>query len=406
MIIWKRNFKLCIFTQITILNKMVSKLFQRFLQSQTSGGITLIFCTVFSLIVANSMFAESYQEMWHFNLFGHTLAHWINDGLMAIFFFLIGLELKREMLIGELSNVKKAILPIFAAIGGMLVPAGIFIALNYGTDTMNGFGIPMATDIAFAVAVITMLGNRVPMSLKIFLTALAVIDDLGAILVIALFYPNPELPFDIIQFGFAIGILAILFGFNKLKINSIVPYIIGGIAVWWFMLHSGIHATIAGVLVAFTIPFDKDQTKSLCAKVEHALHLPVAFIILPIFALANTAITIDGGGFSHFSLPLAAGIFFGLVVGKPIGVTLASFIAVKLGLCELPTAVNFKRVFGTGLLAGIGFTMSIFVSMLAFKDPQYVNEAKLMILVASVTAAIIGFFYLKMTLTTRQDYSD
>jgi len=352
------------------------------------------------------MFAESYQDLWHIDLFGHSLAHWVNDGLMAIFFFLIGLELKREILIGELSNVKKAILPIFAAIGGMLVPAGIFAALNYGTDTINGFGIPMATDIAFAVAVITMLGNRVPMSLKIFLTALAVIDDLGAILVIALFYPNPELPFDISQFGFAIGILAILFALNKFKVKSIIPYIIGGIAVWWFMLHSGIHATIAGVLVAFTIPFDKDQTKSLCAKVEHALHLPVAFLILPIFALANTAITIEGGGFSHFSLPLAAGIFFGLVIGKPIGVTLASFLAVKLGLCELPTAVNFKRVFGTGLLAGIGFTMSIFVSMLAFKDPQYVNEAKLMILVASVTAAVLGFFYLKMTLTTRQDYLD
>lgn len=385
---------------------IVSKLFQKFIHSQTSGGITLIFCTLFSLIVANSMFADSYQSLWHLDLFGHSFAHWINDGLMAIFFFLIGLELKREMLIGELSNVKKAILPIFAAVGGMLLPAGIFAALNYGTDTINGFGIPMATDIAFAVAVITMLGKRVPMSLKVFLTALAVIDDLGAILVIALFYPNPELPFDITQFGIAMGVLALLFGLNRMKVNSIIPYIIGGIIVWWFMLHSGIHATIAGVLVAFTIPFNKDQSKSLCAKAEHFLHLPVAFIILPLFALANTAITIDGGGFSHFSFPLAAGIFLGLVVGKPIGVTLATFIAVKLGLSELPTAVNFKRVFGAGMLAGIGFTMSIFVSILAFKDPDYVNEAKLMILVASVAAAVFGFFYLKRTLTTRQDYSD
>jgi len=385
---------------------IVSKLFQKFIHSQTSGGITLIFCTLFSLIVANSMFADSYQSLWHLDLFGHSFAHWINDGLMAIFFFLIGLELKREMLIGELSNVKKAILPIFAAVGGMLVPAGIFAALNYGTDTINGFGIPMATDIAFAVAVITMLGKRVPMSLKVFLTALAVIDDLGAILMIALFYPNPELPFNITQFGIAMGVLALLFGLNRLKVNTIIPYIIGGIIVWWFMLHSGIHATIAGVLVAFTIPFNKDQSKSLCAKAEHFLHLPVAFIILPLFALANTAITIDGGGFSHFSFPLAAGIFLGLVVGKPIGVTLATFIAVKLGLSELPTAVNFKRVFGAGMLAGIGFTMSIFVSILAFKDPDYVNEAKLMILVASVAAAVFGFFYLKRTLTTRQDYSD
>ena len=385
---------------------MVSKLFQKFFHSQTSGGITLIFCTIFSLIVANSLFAESYQSLWHLDVFGHSFADWINDGLMAIFFFLIGLELKREIFVGELSNIKKAILPIFAALGGMLVPAGIFATINMGTDTINGFGIPMATDIAFAVAIITMLGKRVPLSLKIFLTALAVIDDLGAIVVIALFYPNPELPLDFTQFGIAIAILAVLGVMNKLKVKSIVPYIIGGIIVWWFMLHSGIHATIAGVLVAFTIPFDKDDSKSLSYKVQEALHIPVAFIILPLFALANTAITIEGGGFSHFSLPLASGIFLGLVIGKPLGITLMTWIAVKMGLCELPTAVNFKRVFGVGMLGGIGFTMSIFVSMLAFKDPAYINEAKLMILVASVTAALLGFFYLKTTLTQRQDYSD
>lgn len=385
---------------------IVSKLFQKFIHSQTSGGITLIFCTLFSLIVANSMFADSYQSLWHLDLFGHSFAHWINDGLMAIFFFLIGLELKREVFVGELSDTKKAILPVFAALGGMLIPAFIFFLTNKGTDTIHGFGIPMATDIAFAVAIITMLGNRVPLSLKVFLTALAVIDDLGAIIVIALFYPNPELPLDFTQFGIAIAILLGLFALNKLKIKSMIPYIIGGIAVWWFMLHSGIHATIAGVLVAFTIPFDKDDSKSLSAKMEHALHIPVAFIILPLFALANTAITIDGGGLSHFSIPLASGIFLGLVVGKPVGITLFTWIAVKLGLCELPTAVNFKRVFGVGILGGIGFTMSIFVSILAFKDPDYVNEAKLMILVASVAAAVFGFFYLKRTLTTRQDYSD
>lgn len=385
---------------------MVSKLFQKFIHSQTSGGITLIFCTLFSLILANSAFSDSYDSIWKLNMFGHSFEHWINDGLMAIFFFLIGLELKREIFVGELSNVKKAILPIFAALGGMLIPAGIFATLNTGTDTINGFGIPMATDIAFAVAIITMLGSRVPLSLKIFLTALAVIDDLGAIVVIALFYPNPELPLNFGQFGIAIAILAGLFALNKFKVKSIIPYIIGGIAVWWFMLHSGIHATIAGVLVAFTIPFDKDDSKSLSYKVQEALHLPVAFIILPLFALANTAITIEGGGISHFSFSLAAGIFLGLVVGKPIGITLFTWIAVKLGLCELPTAVNFKRVFGVGMLGGIGFTMSIFVSMLAFSDPAYINEAKLMILVASVTAALLGFFYLKMTLTKRQDYSD
>ncbi|WP_291072943.1 Na+/H+ antiporter NhaA [Empedobacter sp. UBA5987] len=385
---------------------IVSKLFQKFIHSQTSGGITLIFCTLFSLIVANSMFADSYQSLWHLDLFGHSFAHWINDGLMAIFFFLIGLELKREVFVGELSNTKKAILPVFAALGGMLIPAFIFFLTNKGTDTIHGFGIPMATDIAFAVAIITMLGNRVPLSLKVFLTALAVIDDLGAIVVIALFYPNPELPLDFTQFGIAIAILLGLFALNKLKIKSMIPYIIGGIAVWWFMLHSGIHATIAGVLVAFTIPFDKDDSKSLSAKMEHALHIPVAFIILPLFALANTAITIDGGGLAHFSIPLASGIFLGLVVGKPVGITLFTWIAVKLGLCELPTAVNFKRVFGVGILGGIGFTMSIFVSMLAFKDPSYINEAKLMILVASLTAAIVGFIVLKILLTTKQDYSD
>ena len=385
---------------------IVSKLFNQFFHSQTSGGILLIFCTAFSLLLANSPIAESYDAIWLTDMFGHSFAHWINDGLMAIFFFLIGLELKREVFVGELSDTKKAILPVFAALGGMLIPAFIFFLTNKGTDTIHGFGIPMATDIAFAVAIITMLGKRVPLSLKVFLTALAVIDDLGAIIVIALFYPNPELPLDFTQFGIAIAILLGLFALNKLKIKSMIPYIIGGIAVWWFMLHSGIHATIAGVLVAFTIPFDKDDSKSLSAKMEHALHIPIAFIILPLFALANTAITIDGGGLAHFSIPLASGIFLGLVVGKPVGITLFTWIAVKLGLCELPTAVNFKRVFGVGILGGIGFTMSIFVSMLAFKDPSYINEAKLMILVASLTAAIVGFIVLKILLTTKQDYSD
>ena len=385
---------------------IVSKLFNQFFHSQTSGGILLIFCTAFSLLLANSPIAESYDAIWLTDMFGHSFAHWINDGLMAIFFFLIGLELKREVFVGELSDTKKAILPVFAALGGMLIPAFIFFLTNKGTDTIHGFGIPMATDIAFAVAIITMLGKRVPLSLKVFLTALAVIDDLGAIIVIALFYPNPELPLDFTQFGIAIAILLGLFALNKLKIKSMIPYIIGGIAVWWFMLHSGIHATIAGVLVAFTIPFDKDDSKSLSAKMEHALHIPVAFIILPLFALANTAITIDGGGLAHFSIPLASGIFLGLVVGKPVGITLFTCIAVKFGLCELPTAVNFKRVFGVGILGGIGFTMSIFVSVLAFKDPSYINEAKLMILVASLTAAIVGFIVLKILLTTKQDYSD
>lgn len=377
---------------------MALSFFQKFLHNQTSGGIILIFCTIFSLVMANSAFADSYDSLWNIDMFGHSFAHWINDGLMAIFFFVIGLELKRELYIGELSNVKKAILPIFAALGGMLVPALIFSAINYGTDTLNGFGIPMATDIAFAVAVITMLGNRVPLSLKIFLTALAVIDDLGAIVVIALFYPNPEVPFDFTQFGIAIGFLALLFALNKFKVKSILLYVIFGIAVWWFMLHSGVHATIAGVLVAFTIPFHKDQTISLAAKVEAILHIPVAFVILPLFALANTAIGIEGGSLNHFSVPLAAGIFFGLVLGKPIGITLASWLAIKLGLCELPTAVNFRKVFGAGMLGGIGFTMSIFVTMLAFKDASYINEAKLMILIASVSAALLGFFYLKIVL--------
>ncbi|GGE94981.1 sodium/proton antiporter, NhaA family [Chishuiella changwenlii] len=383
-----------------------TKLFQDFFKSQTSGGIILIFCTLFSLILANSPFASSYHGIWEVNVFGHHLSHWINDGLMAIFFFLIGLELKREIFVGELSSIKKATLPIFAALGGMLIPAFIFFLTNNGTDTISGFGIPMATDIAFAVAIITMLGKRVPLSLKIFLTALAVIDDLGAIIVIALFYPNPELPLDFTQFGIAIAILLVLFALNKAKIKNSIFYIVGGIAVWWFMLHSGIHATIAGVLVAFTIPFDKDDAKSLSAKMEHALHLPVAFIILPLFALANTAITIDSGSLEHFSMPLASGIFLGLVIGKPIGITLFTFIAVKLGLCELPTAVNFKRVFGVGILGGIGFTMSIFVSMLAFTDPDYINEAKLMILVASLTAAVVGFFTLKVLLKNKQDYSN
>lgn len=383
----------------------VTKRFIQFFESQSAAGIILICCTILSLLLANSGFADSYQNIWSFDVAGHSFAHWINDGLMAIFFLLIGLELKREIFDGELSSVKKAILPIFAALGGMLVPAGIYALINQGTDTISGFGISMATDIAFAVGVLSMLGNRVPFALKVFLTALAVIDDLGAIVVIALFYPNPEVPLDLTQLGLALGVFVFLLILNKLKIKLLFIYILGGIALWWFMLNSGIHATIAGVLLAFTIPYDKIPTQSLSAKLEHVLHVPVSFIILPLFALANTAITISTDGFDHFSMPLAMGIFFGLVVGKPVGILLATFIAVKSGLSELPTAVNFKRVFGVGILAGIGFTMSIFISMLAFRDPQYINEAKLMILIASTVAAILGFVTLKLLLNSKQNHS-
>lgn len=377
-------------------NLLSGRTLKGFMESEKSGGLILIVCTLISILLANSGFGESYLSVWDFHIGSHSLTHWINDGLMALFFLLVGLELIQEIYEGELSNIKRAMLPISGALGGMLVPAGIYMFLNYGTSTQSGFGIPMATDIAFALGILSLLGNRVPTSLKVFLTALAVIDDLGAIIVIAIFYTTS---LSWVSLGIALGIFLLLLLLNKkFHVNNMLPYIIGGIIMWYFMLNSGIHATIAGVLLAITIPYKKKDKECMSNRWQHYLHYPIAFIVLPLFALANTAMVIEGGWDKSITEPFALGILFGLIVGKPIGITLFSFISVKTGLCSLPTGIKWKGLLGAGMLGGIGFTMSIFITLLAFEDVHHINESKLMILLASLASGIIGYTWLHYVL--------
>lgn len=373
----------------------VTKLFTEFFDSEKSGGLVLIACTALSLVVANSNFGTAYLDFFQTDLAGHSIGHWINDGLMTIFFLLIGLELEREIYQGELSNFKDALLPIFGALGGMIVPAGIFLLINFGTETQSGAGIPMATDIAFALGILSLLGNRVPTSLKVFLIALAVIDDLGAIIIIAIFYTKTLLWSNLLL---ALGIFIVLLIFNRMKVRSLIPYLIGGVAMWYFMLHSGVHATITGVLLAFAIPFGNGDEKSPSYIMQHVLHKPVAFIILPVFALANTAIVFGGDFAQTLTENNSLGIALGLIVGKPVGIFLLTYLAVTFGFCKLPSDLNWKSIFGVGLLGGIGFTMSIFVTLLAFDNETLINNSKLVILISSLTAGILGFITLRLTL--------
>lgn len=373
----------------------LKKLHHVFFENEKVPGLILIGCTLISLIVTNTVFGSGYQHFWHSDFAGHPLEFWINDGLMAIFFLLIGLELEREIYIGELSDLKKAALPGFAALGGMIVPAGIYLAFNYGTDAHSGAGIPMATDIAFALGILSLLGNRVPVSLKIFLTALAVIDDLGAIMVIAIFYTKS---LSLVNLFIALGIFAVLLLLNRMKIKSLTPYLIGGILMWYFMLNSGIHATITGVLLAFAIPFGKGDHDSPSHTLMESLHKPVSFLILPLFALANTAIVITSDIGETLTQHYSIGIALGLIAGKPLGILLFSFTAVAIGLCRLPPTLNWKTIFGVGFLGGIGFTMSIFITLLAFDDAAIISNSKFVILLSSLVAGVIGFLLLKATL--------
>ena len=373
----------------------ITKLFKDFFESEKVGGLILIACTMISLMLANSSFSQEYLHFWHTNINGHSLEHWINDGLMAIFFLLIGLELEREVYIGELSDLKKATLPIFAALGGMIVPALLYLSLNFGIETQSGAGIPMATDIAFALGILSLLGNKVPTSLKVFLTALAVIDDLGAILVIAIFYTNDLSLFNL---GIALGIFAVLLIMNRLKVRNLIPYLVLGVFMWYFMLNSGVHATISGVLLAFAIPFGNGDKKSTSYLLQHWLHKPVAFLILPIFALANTAIIINSDWHYALTHHYTIGIAIGLILGKFIGISLFSYAAVKTKICQLPDDLNWKSIFGVSFLGGIGFTMSIFITLLAFNDDEHISNAKIMILISSLVAGLIGYFLLKTIL--------
>jgi NhaA family Na+:H+ antiporter len=374
----------------------LTRLFNDFFHSEKSGGIILIACTAISLCLSNSALADSYLSVWNYEIGSHSITHWINDGLMAIFFLLIGLELEREIYVGELSNIKNSLLPVLAAVGGMLFPAVFHLALNFGTPMQGGAGIPMATDIAFALGVLSLLGSRVPPALKIFLTALAVIDDLGAILVIAVFYTGS---IQWINLSIALGIFAFLLVLNRLKVHNLVPYLLAGVAMWYFMLHSGIHATITGVLLAFAVPFGDGSEKSPSFILQHILHKPVAFIILPLFALANTSLTISAHWYQVLLSSNSLGIALGLLAGKPLGILLFSYLSIRLKISSMPEGLDFKQMAGAGFLGGIGFTMSIFITLLAFNQDDIIEQSKIAIMVSSLLAGCIGYCVLKFTVS-------
>ena len=370
-------------------------MFKEFFESEKAGGFVLVFVTLISLFVAKSPLGVSYIRIWHFELGGHSIVHWINDGLMTIFFLLIGLELEREIYRGELSNLKNALLPIFGAIGGMIIPALFYFSLNKGSETASGTGIPMATDIAFAIGVLSLLGSRVPSSLKVFLTAIAVIDDLGAIILIAFFYTTS---FSFTNLFISLAIFLVLIILNRIKVRNLIVYLVPGIAMWYFLSNSGVHASITGVMLAFAIPFGDGKEKSPSFLLQHVLHKTVAFIILPIFALANTCIILGGGwymGLGHLS---GLGIISGLALGKPFGIWLFSYLAVTFGICTLPIDLKWNHIIGAGMLGGIGFTMSMFITLLAFDSAEIINTSKIAILVASLISGIVGLVWLKMIL--------
>ncbi len=368
--------------------------FLDFIHDSKAVGIILLSCTAISLLLGNTSFAANYFTVINIEIpsipvdaihLPHTLLHWINDGLMAIFFFLAGMEIKREITKGELSSFSQAILPVVAAVGGMIVPAIIFFFINKGTAFINGWGIPMATDIAFSLGIAALLGSRVPLGLKVFLTALAIIDDLGAIFAIAIFY---SASIHWLYLGIAALIIVLLFLLMRFKIFNIITLLLA-ILLWYCFYNSGIHATIAGVIVALFIPVDK------LAKLEHALHTPVNFIIIPIFALANTAIFLPGDIAGAISTTLSIGIVAGLVIGKPLGIFTACFITVKYKWGTLPANTSWRHIIGAGLLAGIGFTMSIFIATLAFKNAATIDIAKISALLGSFLSILFGITWLR-----------
>lgn len=387
----------------------LSSLFTHFFKSGKAGGLILILCTVLSLILANSGAGESYIHFWHAHLnlsfsgvrLDYSVEEWINDGLMAIFFLMVGLEIERELYAGELSDFKNALLPVIAAIGGMAIPALVHYLFNRGTATQPGIGIPMATDIAFSLGMLSLLGNKVPPSLKIFLTALAIIDDLGAVIIIAVFYTKD---FSALNLAIALGIFGVLLILNRLKVYSIWIYGVAGVFMWYFMLKSGVHATISGVLLAFAIPFVKDDRINPSYKLQHALHNPVNYLIIPIFALANTGIHLAADWYQHLRTDNSMGIMAGLALGKPIGIFGLCWLAVAFKWCRLPEGVNWKILLGAGILAGIGFTMSIFISNLAFDKIPLIEESKIAVLIASFAAALAGLVVL--SLSCRKTYQE
>ncbi len=379
----------------------ITAVFRAFFQSQQASGILLVAVTAASLFISNSIWGNDYRAFWdiHFGTeayhlhLNHSITDWINDALMSIFFLLVGIEIKRELLDGELSDRKRAMLPLFGALGGMLVPALLFFIFNMSSpETLSGVGIPTATDIAFAIAILGLLGNRIPASLKVFLTALAIIDDLGAILIIAIFYGQG---IHWAWLGASALVVVIMYIVDKLDWDYSWLYITLGIILWFTMMHSGIHATLSGVILALMLPRQSQKEKKMSNQLEHALSGYVSFIILPLFAAANTAIKIDINMMNHIVNPLSMGIFFGLFLGKPIGIVSFSWIADKFGIAKISQSITFTKLLGAGLLGGIGFTMSIFVANLAFNDRELIDMAKLSIIIASITAAITGYLLLR-----------
>ena len=384
-----------------IMDKAFSRI-QEFIRLETSGGVVLMIAAIFAMIIANTPLSATYDlilgtyikvGIGNFEIAKPAIL-WINDGLMAIFFFLVGLEIKREVLAGELSSFDKAILPIMAAIGGMAVPGIIFAIVNWGTpENLNGWAIPTATDIAFALGILALIGSRAPIALKIFLLAIAIIDDLGAIVIIAIFYTS-ELSINalsISMIGFAAAV-----ALNRLGIQRTAPYLLVGIIMWVFVLKSGVHATLAGVLIAFTIPLKaKTEDEALLYKMEHGLHPWVAFLILPVFAFANAGVNFTGIGIDDLLQPLTLGIAVGLFLGKQIGIFLATWIGVKSGIARLPENVSWKHVYGVACLTGVGFTMSLFIGSLAFTTADAMNAVRLGVVLGSVLSGIIGYLLLK-----------
>jgi NhaA family Na+:H+ antiporter len=358
-------------------------------------GIVLLVCTAASLCLSNTdFFQQEYLAFWEQQLASpvpglhlpHSWLYWVNDGLMAVFFLLVGMEIKRELLIGELASLRKSLLPVIAALGGMVVPALIFFAFNGHTAYHHGWGIPMATDIAFSLGILSLLGKRVPVQLKIFLTALAIIDDLGAIVVIAVFY-TADLHVGFLLAGLAVLIIPIVL--NLLRVRRLIFYFIPGLVIWYCLLNSGVHPTIAGVLLAFCIPLSR------IPDLERALYDVVNFIIMPLFALANTAIVFPQDWGTVLHSPIAFGIIAGLVLGKPVGICVFSYLSVKCGIAALPSDTSWKQLLGTGMMAGIGFTMSIFIATLAYGDASLQVTSKIAIMIASFIAGISGYAYFK-----------
>jgi NhaA family Na+:H+ antiporter len=386
----------------------ITKMFKAFFDSEKVAGLLLVCCTIISLIIANASFGEEYIAFMHRKIdlsfagiaLNYSVEHWVNDGLMAIFFLMVGLEVERELYTGELADFKKAILPLAGAVGGICIPALIHFTLNSGTPTQAGFAIPMATDIAFALGILALAGDKVPTAVKVFLTALAIIDDIGAIAIIALFYTKTVLFSYLLV---ALGILAGLFILNRLKIGKLIFYILPGIVMWYCFLKSGVHATIAGVLLAFVIPFNKNDEENVSYKLQHFLHKPVAFIIVPLFAFVNTAILIPPNIIASLSTPNSLGIILGLLAGKLVGVFSFPYLLVKVGWAKLQEGLTWKNLTGIGLLAAIGFTMSMFISNLAFSDADTISTSKLSILVASAIAAIIGLIIFLTNKVSRED---